>query len=139
MASILMARGLWEEGAEAAVAAARLGAGGELLVELTGRLGREGRDRDIARIAHAAGGWERFLSAPAHLRVNLATALERCGEQEAARALWSSLHEDALAHPDLRLRARRALSGAGFAGEGPAAPGEQGAKLGRVERGRYRR
>lgn len=111
MASILFASGHWDEGSDAAVEAARRGAGEDLLVDLTGRLGREGRDADVLRVAAAAGGWQRFLAGQALLRVNLATACERCGEEEAARSLWASLRDDAQAHPQLRLRARRALGG----------------------------
>ncbi|MBM3318592.1 MAG: tetratricopeptide repeat protein [Candidatus Eisenbacteria bacterium] len=124
-ASIEMARGRWDEGAQRAVEAARLGAGEDLLVELTGRLGREGRHEDVLRVARAAGGWERFLEGQALLRAHLAEAFDRAGHPAEARALWAALLEDGLAHPDLRLRARRALEG--------SASGEQ--ELGAAPRG----
>jgi tetratricopeptide (TPR) repeat protein len=111
MASVLMARGMWDEGVEHAVKAARLGAGEDLLVEMTGRLGRQGLHADVCRLAQAAGGWERFLAGDPLLRSNLATALDARGEREAARALWSSLLDDDRAHPALRLRARRSIEG----------------------------
>jgi len=110
MASLQMALGQWEAGAETAVSAARLGASPESLVEITGRLGRAGRDGDVGRVAQAAGGWRRLLSSDALLRCNLAVSYGRLGESEAARALWRSVLHDARAHPRLRLRAKEALA-----------------------------
>jgi tetratricopeptide (TPR) repeat protein len=110
MASVLMARGEWDEGAERAVKSARLGAGDTLLAELTGRLGREGLHQDVRRVAAAAGGWQSLIGASPVLRSHLAASLDHCGEADAARALWASLVEDEGAHPELRLGARRALA-----------------------------
>lgn len=110
MASILMARGEWDEGVERAVKSARLGAGDGLLAELTGRLGREGLHHDVLRVAAAAGGWQSLIGASPVLRSHLAASLDHCGETDAARALWTSLLEDEAAHPELRLSARRALA-----------------------------
>jgi tetratricopeptide (TPR) repeat protein len=110
MASVLMARGEWDEGAERAVACARLGAGDTLLAELTGRLVREGLHQDVRRVAAAAGGWRSLIGANPVLRSHLALSLDQCGEADAARELWASLVEDEGAHPELRLSARRALA-----------------------------
>ncbi|MFH1144369.1 MAG: hypothetical protein V1774_07490 [Candidatus Eisenbacteria bacterium] len=63
MASVLLAKGDWERGVALAVESVRLGAGGDSLIEITGRLGREGRDADIDRIVTAAGGGGGFSRA----------------------------------------------------------------------------
>jgi len=108
-ASILMAAGEWEAGARDAAEAARRGADDETLIDLTGRLGREGCHEAVVALAEAAGGWERFVEREAVLRANLAASHRLSGEEEAGRALWMTVYEDAGAHPDLRLRARRIL------------------------------
>lgn len=111
MACALVARGERQRGVELALAAARLGAGEECLLDMSGTLGKAGLDTEVCRIAEAAGGWERFLRGDAFLRSNLAASLSRCGQEEPARALWQSVIDDASVHPTLRLRARDALRG----------------------------
>lgn len=109
MASLSMTQGNWKDGVALAIEAASLGAADEMLIELTGRMGRQGLHEDVTRLADAAGGWRRFLKANPLLRSNLAASQKQTGRPEAARTLWRSVLEDDSAHPDIRLRAREAL------------------------------
>lgn len=109
-ATIAMANGDWQKGAALAAEASSLGAADELLIELTGRLGRQNMHAEIATMIAWAGGWERFASAHPMLRCNLAASLMVGNEEVAARTLWQSVADDEEAHPEIRLRARRALS-----------------------------
>jgi tetratricopeptide (TPR) repeat protein len=108
-ASLLMASGDWDEAIGVATEAAEQGASDEALVELTGRMGREGRHAEVWRLVLRMGGWERLRGSDPLLRWNLATSFDRCGQPGAARELWTSLVEDETVHPELRLRARAAL------------------------------
>ncbi len=109
-AALLMAKGEWSEGIALATQAAELGASEDVLVELTGRLGREGLHRDVVGLIDAAGGWRRFRGGNALLRSNLASSLHQVGDTETARELWGSVAGDESAHPEVRLRAREALA-----------------------------
>jgi len=109
IACAMVARGERRRGVELAIAAARLGAGEDCLLDISGTLGKAGLDADVCRLIEVAGGWERFLQSDAFLRSNLAASLARCGRPEPARALWRSVVEDESVHPALRLRAREAL------------------------------
>ncbi len=108
-ASIHMAGGGWKEGVRLALAAAEGGAQDEVLVELTGRMGRQDLHRDVVRLVEKAGGWRRFLKGHVLLRSNLAVSLSRVGQTDAAEALWRSVRDDPMAHPKVRIRAREAL------------------------------
>ncbi len=105
-ASLHLAAGGWERGTDLAVRSAAGGADEQLLLELSGRLGRAGRHADVGRIVDSAGGWERFLGADPMLRSNVAASLRELGRREAATGLWDSVVADARAHPAVRLRAR---------------------------------
>jgi tetratricopeptide (TPR) repeat protein len=109
MACAMVTRGERRRGVELAIAAARLGAGEDCLLDISGTLGKAGLDADVCRLIEVAGGWERFLQGDAFLRSNLAASLARCGRAEPARALWRSVMEDEGVHPTLRVRARDAL------------------------------
>jgi len=109
-ATVAMVNGDWVKGAALAAEAASLGAADELLIELTGRLGRQNMHSEIATMIAWAGGWERFESAHPMLRCNLAASLLVGNEAAAARTLWLSVADDEEAHPEIRIRARRALS-----------------------------
>jgi len=93
--------------------AARLGAGDDCLLDLSGTLGRMGLHNEVCRLVEIAGGWRRFLASDALLRSNVAASLGHCGAREAGRELWESVVTDASAHPQVRLRAREALRGLG--------------------------
>ncbi len=109
LALILMAGEKWDEAVPAACEAAKLGAADELLVELTGRLGRNGRHNDVNQVMEAAGGLESNLTKNAMLRSNLASSMIHMGKKESAAKLWRSVLDDEGVHPSIRLRARTAL------------------------------
>lgn len=117
-ATLAMAQGDWNKGAALAVEAASLGASDELLIELTGRMGRQGLHQEVGKLVAWAGGWGRFRESHPMLRCNLAASLLRNGEEEAARTLYGSVVDDGDAHPEIRMRARRAL-------DQPTAPNER--------------
>ncbi len=108
-ASVHMVQEDWDTAVRLATEAARLGACDELLVELTGRMGQQGLHKEVCALAETAGGWRRFLRGNPLLRSNVAASFERCGRNEEARELLTSLAEDRAVHPELRLRARGAL------------------------------
>ncbi len=109
-ATLAMAQGDWQKGAALAVEAASLGAADDLLIELTGRMGRQGLHDEIGKLIAWAGGWKRFQGSHPMLRCNVAATLAVGGKQADARTLYESVIEDADAHPEVRLRAQRALA-----------------------------
>lgn len=108
-ASLLMAKGEWDESLGHAYEAAAHGASEDALLELTGRLGRANRFEEAGKLIDRAGGWKRYRQSNPLLRANIATALERSGRVSEACDLWRGILNDDHAHPDLRLRARDAL------------------------------
>ncbi|MCK4414593.1 MAG: hypothetical protein KAY32_13740 [Candidatus Eisenbacteria sp.] len=110
LATFMIAQERWAAALEWTEAALQGGANDECLVELTGRFGRAGRDREIGRLVELAGGWRSFLGRDALLRSNVAAAVLRRGIPEAARELWTSVAEEEGLHPRLRLQAREALA-----------------------------
>jgi tetratricopeptide (TPR) repeat protein len=99
-----------DRGLELALAATRLGAGDDCLLDMTGMLRRAGLDDAVCRIADLAGGLPRFAASDPLLRSNLAAALERCGRAAEAGELWRSIADDPGVHPSVRLRAREAAA-----------------------------
>ncbi len=119
--SLAMAAEQWDRGVSLAREAARLGVDDELLLDLTGRMGRHGLHREVVDLIDLAGGWESFRGRHAMLRVNLAASLHATGQGDLARVLWQSVVDDADAHPEVRLRARRLLAdSSGDRIEGPS-------------------
>jgi tetratricopeptide (TPR) repeat protein len=109
MGLVLMASEKWDDALPIACEAARLGAADEILLELTGRLGRADRNGDVIQVVESAGGWRKLAGRDPMLQFNIGASMLRTGDRKAAGELWQGVIDSAGAHPEVRLRARAAL------------------------------